>query len=278
MVIKIFKERLPDDFTDHTALPKSNKQGRNWQELNKSWWEKNPNRYDFDFKGRNPHKEFTNEFYEEIDKRFFQSVWQFMPWQKLPFDSLIDFESLGKKDVLEIGVGCGSHAQLLAKGARSYTGIDITNYAIKCTQARFNCFGCNGNILLMDAEKMEFQDNTFDFIWSWGVMHHSSNTQRILKEIYRVLRPGGEAVTMVYHRSIWNTYIRGALYYGILRGGLIKQRSLAKVIQESTDGALARYYTVTEWEELLSAFFKVKKIFVFGSKSQIVPLPYCRTK
>ncbi|MBK7629848.1 MAG: class I SAM-dependent methyltransferase [Ignavibacteriales bacterium] len=58
-------------------------------------------------------------------------------------------------------------------------------------------------MLKMDAEALQFEDNSFDFVWSWGVIHHSSNTRKILEEIQRVLKPGGEAIIMVYHRSIW---------------------------------------------------------------------------
>jgi ubiquinone/menaquinone biosynthesis C-methylase UbiE len=225
-----------------------------------------------------PHKEFSKEFYEEIDKRFFGSVNQFMPWTEAPCDALIDYESLSEKDVLEVGVGNGSNAQLLAQSARSFTGIDITNYAVKSTKQRFRLAGLDGNVMQMDAENMSFEGNEFDFIWSWGVIHHSSNTRKVLEEIHRVLRPGGEAVIMVYHRSMWNTYIRGGLFYGILKGGFLKGKSPERVIQESTDGALARYYTVGEWKELVSDLFIVKKWEVFGSKSQIIPLPYGRVK
>ena len=139
-----------------------------------------------------------------------------MPWKKIPFDPLIDFDSLRDKDVLEIGVGNGSHAQLLAQSAQSFTGIDITDYAVNSTSERMRYFGFNAKIYRMDAEQMKFDDNTFDFVWTWGVVHHSSDTRRVLQEMHRVLKPGGHAITMVYHRSFWNYYIIGGLFRGIL--------------------------------------------------------------
>ena len=102
-MIKIFKEGKPKDFQTCNKLPKSKEQSMDWQNFNRSWWEKNPMRYDFTEKI--PFKEFTKEFYEEIDSRFFASVWQFMPWRDFPFDPLIDFNQLSKQEVLEIGVG-----------------------------------------------------------------------------------------------------------------------------------------------------------------------------
>jgi len=44
-------------------------------------------------------------------------------------------------------------------------------------------------------------------VWSWGVIHHSANPANVLKEIQRVLRPGGRAITMVYYRGWWNYFV-----------------------------------------------------------------------
>jgi ubiquinone/menaquinone biosynthesis C-methylase UbiE len=70
----------------------------------------------------------------------------------------------------------------------------------------------------MDAEHLAFPDASFDFVWSWGVIHHSSNTWQIVGEIQRVLKPGGTAVIMVYHRGWWNYYVWGMLI-GPVRAG-----------------------------------------------------------
>ena len=232
----------------------------------------------YDWKDQLGVKEFTREFYEEIDQRFFRNAWEFMPWQERPFDPLIDFKALPGQDVLEIGVGSGSHAGLLAATAKSFTGIDITEYAIKSTSERLRCFGLPGRALCMDAEKMEFADGSFDFIWSWGVIHHSANTRRVLEEIHRVLRPGGRTVIMVYHRSLWVYYVSGILFRGLLQGELLKTRSLHQTVQRATDGAIARYYSIPEWTRLVSDLFQVERIQIFGSKAELIPLPGGRLK
>lgn len=276
MTVKVFRKGVPQDFKKATELPSSQATRDKWQHMNRQWWEQNPMRYDFT--ENLPYEEFTEDYYFEIDRRFHQSVNTFMPWTRIPFDPYIDYDSLSKKDVLEIGVGCGSNAQLLATRSKSFTGIDLTDFAVNATSRRFKLFDLPGKILQMDAEKMEFDNDSFDFIWSWGVIHHSSNTNTILKEMHRVLRPGGIAITMVYHTSVWNTYVRGALYYGILKGGFLRTKSLNRIIQESTDGALARYYTIQEWEDFVSGLFAVEKVGVYGSKSQLIPLSYSRFK
>lgn len=272
----IFEKNDTQEFTTPTALPETLEQAHKWQKANQSWWESYPMRYDW--KEEVGFDEFTKEFYVEIDKRFFSDAKVYMPWKKIPFDTLIDFNSLQNNDVLEIGVGNGSHAGLLAQYARSYTGIDITDYAVKSTLERMRCYQLQATILQMDAECMEFGKNSFDFIWSWGVIHHSSDTRRVLSEMYRVLRPGGQAITMVYYRNFWNWYVHYGLFIGIFRGILFRTRSVHRIVQEWTDGAIARYYSIPEWRKLASEFFCVENISVFGGKSNLVLLPSGKAK
>lgn len=273
---QIFKQNEPTNFTSPEQLPGGAEEAKTWQAANRSFWESNPMRYDWKRDvGAEP---FSQRFYKEIDTRFFRNVWEFMPWGEVPFDDLIDFKALHGKKVLEIGVGVGSHAQLLAKRAASYSGIDITEYAVKSTSERLKLFGLPGEVFQMDAEEMAFPDATFDTIWSWGVIHHSSNTQRIVREMHRVLKPGGEAIIMVYHRGWWNYYVLGVLIHGIIRGGLFRTGSLHKTMQSNTDGALARYYNARNWRRLVGELFRVDYILIKGSKAEVFPMPGGRIK
>ena len=273
------KKPLPKGFDSPTALPETDSQNQEWQQANRSWWERHPMRYDFS-EGLGV-EEFSPEFYQQVDERFFSDVATFMPWSKIPFDPILDFDSLATKDVLEIGVGNGSHAQLISPYTRSYTGIDLTEYAVKSTTNRLELLKRTGpkvTVQRMDAEKMEFPDNSFDFIWSWGVIHHSANTRKILEEMHRVLRPGGKAITMVYYRNFWNYYVVSGLFRGILQGTLFKTRSLHETRQGLIDGAIARYYTIPEWRALASDLFSVADVMVCGSKSELLPLPSGKVK
>jgi ubiquinone/menaquinone biosynthesis C-methylase UbiE len=265
-----FKKKMPSGFNGPTVLPVTTEQGQEWQDANKNWWQKNPMRYDW--RESIVHREFTKDYYEEIDMRFFSLVREYMPWKKIPFDPIINYESLKDMDVLEIGVGSGSHAKLIGQHARSFVGIDITDHAIKSTSERMKLYAIKANIIRMDAENLEFENNSFDFIWTWGVIHHSSNTEKILSEMQRVLRNRGHAITMVYHRNIWNYYIVGLLY-GLFKGKLLKSHSVHKTIQSITDGAIARYYTVKEWEDIAGKYFDVISSRIYGQKGEIIPLP-----
>ncbi|MCB1275578.1 class I SAM-dependent methyltransferase [Prosthecobacter sp.] len=270
------QQKLPSGFSTPTELPDERRQGE-WQQQNRSWWENNPMRYDWG--DRIPAAEFSKEFYQEIDERFFSDSWRYMPWRTRPFEDLVLFEELAAKDVLEIGVGNGSHAQLIAPHCKSYTGIDLTEYAVKSTSKRFEVFDLKGTIRQMDAEKLDFPDASFDFIWTWGVIHHSANTGQILAEMNRVLRPGGKATIMVYHRSFLYHYIATGLFRGILQGGFFKGRSLHELEQLHTDGAIARFYRPAEWRALIESMgFVLEMETIKGQKSEVFLLPASKFK
>ena len=127
----------------------------------------------------------TIAYFAEIDRRFLSSARQYMPCRQRPFEQVIPFTRLADQDVLEIGVGQGTHAQLLAPCCRSFTGIDLTSHAVEMTAERLRLRGLPGKVRRMDAEEMEFAAASFDYIWSWGVIHHSANTRRVLAEMHR---------------------------------------------------------------------------------------------
>lgn len=128
------------------------------------------------------------------------------------------FEEARGKDVLEVGVGMGSDHQALAEaGPRSLHGIDLTERALEHTRQRFATFGLRSELATGNAESLAFPDGSFDFVYSWGVIHHSPDTPQAAREILRVLRPGGVARVMIYHRRSpvgWMLWTR----YALLRG------------------------------------------------------------
>jgi ubiquinone/menaquinone biosynthesis C-methylase UbiE len=273
-----FKNKV-EGFDNPTSLPKTEEEREGWLKANKQWWESQPMRYDFtDPLGTS--QEFSKEFYKEIDKRFFDSSHCYAPWKRIPFDTIIDFESLAAKRVLEIGVGNGSHALLLAQHSNEFVGIDLTEYAVKSTKRRMEIFGLNNvSVQQMSAERLEFPDNHFDLVWSWGVIHHTADTNAALREIYRVLKPGGLAIIMVYYRSFWYTYVYAGFFHGVLKGYWLQEKSLHRVVQRTIDGAIARFYSLPEWENTVAAVgFKVERAEVMGQKTDLILLPAGRIK
>jgi SAM-dependent methyltransferase len=227
----------------------------------------------YDWREEIPYPVHGPEYFEEVDRRFFGSSRPYMPYRELPFEREIPFEKLPNLDMLEIGVGQGCHAGLIAPRARSFTGIDLTESAVESTRKRMELLGVKTvRILQMDAEEMTFPDASFDYIWTWGVIHHSADTRRILEQMHRVLRPCGRANVMVYHRSIWKYHV----FDGFLKKLVLhhfRGRTVHDAVQAATDGALARFYTQAEWRDLVSDLFTVDECRIYGLKSDVIPLP-----
>jgi ubiquinone/menaquinone biosynthesis C-methylase UbiE len=117
----------------------------------------------------------------------------------------IDFKG---KATLEIGLGQGADSmQIIDRGALYY-GIDLTEESVRRVKERFHLFDKPyREVKVANAEKMPFEDNSFDIVYSHGVIHHSPRIGLIVAEIHRVLKPGGEAVIMLYHKNSFNYFI-----------------------------------------------------------------------
>jgi SAM-dependent methyltransferase len=273
-VPQFLADGLIDDFSTPTGEP-SPEDGERWQAANRAWWESHPMEYEWDGHGVEPG---TQEFFDAVDARFLASAATYLPSTPEPFGALIPYADLPGLDVLEIGVGSGTHAALLARTSKTFTGVDLTQHAVDLTRQRLRLRGLDGDVRRMDAEALEFPDDSFDLIWSWGVIHHSSQTSRILEEMGRVLRPGGRAIVMVYHRGLWTYYVLNGVIRGFLMGDLFRTRSLHKTAQRATDGAIARFYSRKEWRELAAGRLPVEQIEICGDKVELIPLPAGRLK
>lgn len=128
-----------------------------------------------------------------------------------------DFENSMGLDVLEIGLGLGAdHERFAQAGAKLY-GIDLTRRAVEITKHRLAMQSLDSDLCVGDAENLPYESNTFDVVYSWGVIHHSPDTPRAAQEILRVLKPGGEFRVMVYHT--WSLVgLMLWVRYGLLRG------------------------------------------------------------
>lgn len=122
--------------------------------------------------------------------------------------------ALGKK-VLEIGVGMGADFTRWEAAGADVIGIDLTERAIATARTRSRTR--RGMLLVADAESLPFRDNDFDIVYSWGVLHHTPDTERAITEAIRVLAPGGALKIMLYHRRSWvalAAWVRFCLFRG----------------------------------------------------------------
>lgn len=114
------------------------------------------------------------------------------------------FAEYSKKRVLEVGCGVGTDGRQFAAAGADYTGINVDVGSTLLAREGFELFQVPGTVLKMNGEKLEFEDATFDHVYSFGVIHHSPDTQQMVREMYRVLKPGGTVQVMVYYRDSIN--------------------------------------------------------------------------
>lgn len=166
-----------------------------------------------------------------------------------------DFASARGRDVLEIGVGMGSdHQQWAEAKPRSLTGIDLSAHSIELTRERFALFGLGSDLRIGDCEQLPFADNSFDIVYSWGVLHHSPDTPQAIREVHRVLRPGGIAKIMIYHKWAMTGYMLW-LRYALLAGR--PGRGLDFIYAHYLESPGTKAYTVEAARALFAGFSRV---------------------
>jgi ubiquinone/menaquinone biosynthesis C-methylase UbiE len=141
------------------------------------------------------------QYFEEIARKRFQGREWHVPL-------VARFGDYAGKDVLEVGCGIATDGLEFAKRGARYAGVDLTPNSIEIAKERFALFGLEGKLQVANAEQeLPFGNGSFDHIYSFGVIHHSPRTEAIVKEMHRVLRPGGSLTVMVYNRSSINYYV-----------------------------------------------------------------------
>ena len=174
------------------------------------WWAENPMTYgsthgQTEFEDES-HLLGTRDFFDRLDKEFYS--WNFPLHDQIPFDRLFPYKEFKDGRVLEIGCGLGTMLMNWVKVGADCTGVDLNPTSIEQTTKRFDLHGLKGIISLEDANKLPFKDNEFDYVYSWGVLHHSPNLELSIKELFRVLKPGGGFGIMLYNRrSLLQWYI-----------------------------------------------------------------------
>jgi len=144
------------------------------------------------------------EFFERFRKHRYRTEWH------IPM--LVPFADAKGKRVLEIGTGNGADGVMFALNGGEYTGVDLTEAALEATRKHFEVMGLAGTFRKENAEALSFADDTFDLVYSHGVLHHTPRPRQAIGEVYRVLKPGGQAIVMLYHKRSFNYYVRIMTY------------------------------------------------------------------
>lgn len=174
-----------------------------------------------------------------------------------------EFANCGGRKVLEIGVGLGADHKKFAEAGAELYGIDLTERAVLHARNRLALFGLKSVLEPGDAENLSFPDETFDLVYSWGVLHHSPDTPKAISEVCRVLKTGGVAKIMIYHK--WS--LVGIMLWA--RYALLALRpwtGLNAIYSKYLESPGTKAYSVAEARELFSAFkhIEVRTILTHG--------------
>lgn len=151
------------------------------------------------------------------------------------------------KTVLEVGCGMGMDLVQFARAGANVTAIDLTEAGAEITARRLMAENLKGHVLVADAEALPFPTNRFDFVYSWGVIHATPNTERAAAEMVRVCKPGGQVLAMVYNRYSL-VAIQAWLAYGLARGRVLA--SPAQLIAEHVESPGIKVYSRAECHQL----------------------------
>ncbi len=170
--------------------------------------------------------------------RFFRELDEYR-FEKLSYLArLVDFSGYQGRRLLEVGCGAGIDLVRFALGGAAVTGVDLAEMSIALARRNFEHNGLMADLKVMNGEALAFDDNSFDVVYAHGVLQYTVSAARMVSELYRVLRPGGQAIVMVYNRRSW----------------LSAMSRLTKVELEHHDAPVLRTFTIGELGELLAPF------------------------
>jgi SAM-dependent methyltransferase len=180
------------------------------------------------------------------------------------------FASARDLRVLEIGVGIGADYEQWLKAGAIASGVDLSTSSLERAQRRCELAGLLPDLRLADAENLPFASNSFDVVYSYGVMHHSPNTAKCLSEAWRVLKPGGEARIMLYHHAS----LTGIMLW--LRYGIWRTQSIRRCVYENLESPGTKTFTRNEALVLMRDFENVSIDQVFSPGDLLLHEPSSR--
>lgn len=199
-----------------------------------------------------------------------------IPW----YLKAMDFDRHRGEQVLEVGCGIGGDTVRWAERGNSVCALDLNLPSVSLTRQALRRRGLSATLAVADAEHIPFPDNAFDLVYSFGVLHHSPDCARGIREAIRVLRPGGELVLMLYHRHSVLYHWRVRFWFGLVRGYRKRFRDSTALLSfvtedQAKDGVLSnpltRAFTRGEVTAMLSGMRDIHIETHYIDAFQLIP-------
>ena len=144
----------------------------------------------------------SKEYFDEVEQR------KYFVEPHIP--EFAEFPNWKGKKVLEIGCGIGTDTISFARNGASVTAIDISEKSLEIAKKRAVIYQLEQNIRFICANSENLSSvipiEPFDLIYSFGVIHHSPNPEKILSEVKKYAKPGTVVKVMVYHTYSWKVF------------------------------------------------------------------------
>jgi len=177
----------------------------------------------------------TKAFFDDLDDYRFDKL-HYLP-------KVVDFSAFRGQRLLEVGCGIGTDLARFARGGARVTGVDLAQTAIDLARKNFELNGLAAEELrVANGEALPYPDASFDVVYGHGVIQYTADAPRLIREMHRVLKPGGTGIFMVYNRVSW----------------LNAMSKLMKVALEHEDAPVLKKYSIAEFRELLKPFKAVE--------------------
>jgi len=199
----------------------------------------------------------TREFFDAVERHRYTD---YAPWMP----EVMGFSDFAGARLLEVGCGMGTDLLQFARGGAKVTGVDLTPRSIEISRQHLAVYGERGDFAISDGENLPFADESFDVVYSNGVLHHTPDTAGAVREVHRVVRTGGQARVMLYYRNSLNYWGQIILGHGLLRGELLRGNSpgdiMTKYVEFNESGGcpLVKVYSRRQARQLFSMFREVK--------------------
>lgn len=203
------------------------------------------------------HEIGTRAFFSAVARHRYT---EYAPWMP----AVMGFDEFAGARLLEVGCGIGTDLLQFARAGARVTAVDLTPRSIEITRRHLALHGQRGHLAIADCERLPFADGSFDVVYCHGVLHHTPDTAGAVREIHRVLRAGGQARVMLYHRHSLVYWGQIVLRHGLLRGEFLRGRSTGDIMRRYVEfnagggRPLVKVYSRREARHLFSMFREVR--------------------